>query len=109
MESEQIEAAWQKVLEDWDDDDAHKRFIVLCESFNILHEAGSRYRAIRESEPERGDQAKKQIDRILVSAMSKLSVERSEPQKRPPRAVWILAVVLFLALLGFAGWAMTRM
>ena len=86
MESEQIEAAWQKVLQDWDEDDAHKRFIVLCESFNVLHEAGSRYRSIRESDPERSERAKKQIDRILASAMSKLSIERSEPQKRPPRA-----------------------
>ncbi|MBW2460321.1 MAG: hypothetical protein JRH11_01660, partial [Deltaproteobacteria bacterium] len=43
-----IDVAWNEVEGAWDDRDAHKRFVALCQSLGRLPEAGRRYREVRE-------------------------------------------------------------
>ena len=101
---EALEAAWARAEAEWDDDDAHRKFIALCASFGRLDAAGGRYRAVRESDPERAEVAKKQIDRIVAHAMATLQVTRTEPSERPRRSLLFAALVLMIGLLSIALW-----
>lgn len=99
-----LEAAWARAEAEWDDDDAHRKFIALCAGFGRLDAAGGRYRAVRESDPERAEVAKKQIDRIVAHAMATLQVTRTEPSERPRRSLLLAALVLMIGLLSIALW-----
>jgi hypothetical protein len=106
--SEAIEEAWGEVLEAWDSEDAHKRFIAVCDVLGRLDEAGSRYRAIQEAEPEKSADAERRIDQIVARALATLHAGRSEPGARGPRR-WLLfaAVLFFVAIVGATVWMVT--
>jgi hypothetical protein len=104
-----IEPAWQKVLEEWDDEAAHKKFLTLCSATDRLAEAGRRYREVRESDPERAEMASEQIDRLLGLAMQNLQVLKTEPPKRSGKMVmFLIALGVSLALVVTALWTMLR-
>ena len=109
MDSDALEAAWEKVLEEWDDDDSHRKLIALCQSFGRLDFAGSRYREIANDEgDERHLVAKKQIDRILAAAMATLETTKTEPSPAPRRKVLLFALLMATALILFAMWVYTE-
>jgi hypothetical protein len=93
--SDPIETAWAQVLAEWADPAAHRRFLVLCQSMNRLAEAGKRYRAVRDGEPERRADAQKRIDEILTLAMATLAQTKSDPA--PKRRPWMLIVAIGIA------------
>jgi len=92
-----IDTAWAEVEADWSSEAAHKKFLTLCASLDRLAEAGKRYRAVKESDPERAEVATAQIDRLLGLAMQNLQVLKSEPRTRSGKQV------LFLIALGISG------
>ena len=92
-----IDTAWAEVEADWSSEAAHKKFLTLCASLDRLAEAGKRYRAVKESDPERAEVATAQIDRLLGLAMQNLQVLKSEPRTRSGKQV------LFLIALGICG------
>ena len=105
MDEEALEAAWETVLESWDDDDAHRKLIALCQSFGRLDFAGAHYRAIANDEKDaRHAVAKKQIDRILAAAMATLETTKTEPSPAPRRNVMLFALVMATALIMLAIW-----
>lgn len=91
-----IEAAWQQVRADWDDEEAHRRFRALCAAVGRLPEAGRRYREVRERDPDpaRRAAAERHIDALLALATSTL-----EHLRTPPRDLAGQRRGLFLAAL----------
>lgn len=96
-----VETAWQKVLEQWDDDQAHKQFLVLCSSTKQLAQAGKRYRAVREAGDERAEEAKRRIDALLGLAMQDIATLKSPPKQGRGAVFWV-ATALCIGLVGFA-------
>ena len=102
--SDPVVDAWQRLLGQWDDDEAHRRFIGLCATMNRLPDAGRLYREVRETDAARRPVAQKQIDRLLAHAMQSLEAHRTEPPKRSPRALLLIAILTMLAMIAAASW-----
>ena len=102
MSDESIERAWAEVEAAWTQPETHKRFLIVCDSLDRLAEAGTRYRSVKETDPERRAMAEQQIDALLGLAMTRLKVDKTEPRKGRSRVEWIgiglAAVLLFVAL-----------
>ncbi len=100
-EPDPIDEAWARLEEQWDDAEAHRRFIGLCATLDRLPEAGRRYREVRETDPERREVARAQIDRLLTYAMQSLEAVRTPPSASRGRA--ILLAVAFVLTVGMIG------
>jgi len=97
MSDDSIEHAWAEVEAAWETPEAHKRFLLLCDSLDRLAEAGTRYRAVKNGDTERRAVAEKQIDALLGLAMTRVRADKTEPRRGRSRVEWIgigLAVVL---------------
>ncbi len=95
-----VEDAWAAVEAHWESPEAHKKFLVLCDSLDRLGDAGRRYRAIKDTDPKRKAEAQKQIDALLGFAMRRVQVDKVEPTKARSRVEWIalgLSIVLMFA------------
>jgi hypothetical protein len=99
-DEEPVQAAWDRLLETWDDRGAHRKFVALCASLGRLGDAGKRYRAVRDDDPEpaRRDEARAQIDRLFGVAMQSLEALKTPPRTRPPTWLYIAAGLLLTAL-----------
>jgi hypothetical protein len=104
-----IDEAWGKVEGDWENEDAHRRFIGVCVALDQLPEAGRRYREVRESDPARHDDAARHIDQLISLAAQQLQDTRVAPssvdQKRT--LTWV-AFTIMLALMGAGVWLLLR-
>ena len=89
---------------DWGDEEAHRRFIGLCDVMGRLDEAGARYRTVREGDPARAEEAGRRIDQVVARALVTLQAERSEPTEGAPRWLLWLAVALSLGVIAFTMW-----
>lgn len=100
-----LDALWSGVINGWDDDARHTKFLDHARSIGALPDAARRYGRLRD-EPERGEMAKKRLAAIALLATNELYATAS---KRPTRKVpgWLVAVGLSvcLSLLGWAAWA----
>lgn len=77
-----LETAWTELLSRWDEEDRHKAFVALASALDRLPDAGARYRALRD-DPERGEGARKGLERVLGAAMARLTpVKREAPPSR---------------------------
>lgn len=105
-----VDSAWQRVLAEWDDEKAHKTFLMLCASTDRLAEAGRRYREVRERDADRAEVASAQIDRVLGLAMQSLSALKTEPRARSAKTTLLLiATGVSGAMIASALWALLRM
>lgn len=100
-----FDALWTGVVNDWDDDDRHRKFLDHARETGALMEAARRYGSLRD-DPERGPLAKKRIGAIALLATNELYATRTPP---PTRKVpgWLVAtaVTICVVLLGWAAWA----
>ncbi|MFN9812369.1 MAG: hypothetical protein ACK6CU_22360 [Deltaproteobacteria bacterium] len=104
-----IEAAWAAVEARWDSAEAHKKFLVLCDSLDRLAEAGQRYRRVRDGDPGRREEASRRIDELLGLAMTRVRVvDRIEPAKVRSRIEWV-ALGVSIVLITAAVLSMMRM
>lgn len=102
-----LDALWSGVINDWDDDERHTKFLDHARNVGALPEAARRYGKIKD-DPERGELAKKRLGAIALLATQQLYATRTtKPNKRV--ATWIVALGLAVcfALLGWAAWAFT--
>ncbi|MEZ4288220.1 MAG: hypothetical protein R3A47_08775 [Polyangiales bacterium] len=90
-----LDDAWARVVERWDDDDAHQRFLTFCTSEGALGDAAARYRALIESSEHAGV-AQKQLSRIVILATQQLDSMAGQP----PRARSALRWFALLFMLG---------
>jgi len=96
-----VDVEWRRLSSEWDNDKAHKRFLMLCASFKRLADAGRLYREVRESDPERRERATQQIDRILGLAMQDLELTKSPPSKDVQKWIrWVAFAIGTLLVLG---------
>jgi hypothetical protein len=101
-----LEVLWTRVLEGWEDDQAHASLLEHALRVHALPEIAGRYRALVDDR-EKGQAAKRQLDRIVVAATQLLfSMKTPKPGKVPvPITLSAFGVcLLMLAWLAFAVW-----
>ena len=103
-----IDAAWRRVEDTWDDDQAHRVFVATCLRHNQLPEAGRRYKAVRDGGPSRRAEAERRIEGLIALALSTMRDQRTEPSRSPHRALLITTIALCAVLLGILVWTFTK-
>ena len=91
-----LEALWQNVTKNWDDDGAHHNFLQHCQTTDQLIEAAVRYRGMS-ADRARGAAAEKQLHAITLRAMSGLETQRTHSVERSRNIGAIFLIVVFLA------------
>ncbi len=101
LEFTALDRAWEEVEADWENPKTHEKYLVLCQQIDLLSDAGARYRKVRETNPERADEAKARIDKILAIAMASLAATgtSAEPAQQTRRFITLVAAGLSLALI----------
>ncbi|MGB5417156.1 MAG: hypothetical protein WBN01_21155 [Polyangiales bacterium] len=96
-----IDEAWDRVEADWGNQDAHRRFVGVCVALDRLPDAGKRYRAVRETDPGRREDAVKQIDGLIALAAQQLQDTRVVPASHEhKRTLTWVAFFIMLVLMG---------
>lgn len=85
-----IEAAWRKLEQDWSSDEAHRRFIALCAHQGALDQAGRRYRALRDQDPARREDAARRLNAVMAAALEQLVQTRAPAPARKRRIMWLM-------------------
>jgi hypothetical protein len=94
-----FDLAWREVEAHWSEDSAHRKFIAFCASQGALHEAGRRYREVRDSDESRREDAGKRIDAVLASALQTMQVMRESRPQHTKRLQWVaVGMCVFLVL-----------
>ena len=107
-QEQSIDLAWQKVLENFSDENSHRRFLILCQAMGKLSEAAKRYREIKDRDPEHADTADKQLEKVLAAAVAALSASRSEKLKPALNKMTVFAIGVFLMMLFFVVWGLRK-
>ena len=104
-----IDEAWARVEAEWGNQDAHRRFIGVCVALDRLPEAGKRYRAVRETDPARREDAAKQIDGLIALATQQLQDTRVRPTgPGHKRTLTWVAFFIMLVLMGAGALVLLR-
>lgn len=111
------EALWSKVVEAWDDEGAHRKFMAHCQATEQLAEAARLYRTQvhpdgpEADEPGRQADARKRLGAVAILAMATLDATRQgrDDPKTTPALVRGLGVAMFLGLLLALAWLLTRL
>ena len=91
-----LEALWKHVLDNWENDAAHRSFLEYCQNHEALDAAAVRYRGMK-GDRDRGPSAEKRLTAVLMLAMSKLEVSRAEPKAASSALTKVLLIVFFMA------------
>jgi hypothetical protein len=91
-----LEQLWKNVLDNWENDAAHRAFLEYCQSQEALDAAAVRYRGMK-GDRDRGGAADKRLTAVLMLAMSKLEVSRAEPKAASSALTKVLLIVFFTA------------
>jgi len=90
-----LDALWKHALDHWDNDAAHHAFLDFCQSHDALDEAAVRYRGMK-GDRDRGPGAEKRLNAVLILALSKLELNRSEPKAASSGLSKLLLILFFL-------------
>lgn len=85
-----VDAAWRKLEQDWSSDEAHRRFIAFCSLHGALDHAGRRYRAVRDGDPTRREDAARRLDAVMGAAMEQLARTRRPAPAPKRRMMWLM-------------------
>lgn len=99
--SAELDAAWQVVVDSWDDPAAHDKLIALVAQSSSFKWAATQYKQ-RAGDPV----AEAQLERIRKAAIATMfatGAKRREPPAPYKRVVTILIVLVFMMLLGLVG------
>ncbi|MEI9937088.1 MAG: hypothetical protein WDO69_07670 [Pseudomonadota bacterium] len=99
-----FEALWKSVLDRWEDERAHGKFLEYCQTTDQLAEAAARYRGMK-GDRARSAVAEKRLAGIAIVALAKLHATRS-PLAPPGRRIGslILAGCFGLAAIGLLAY-----
>ena len=104
MHEEALQKAWQHVLEHWEDDEAHGRFISLCTLVGSLDDAAQRYRSVRDESPSRRKEADRRLSGIVTLSLSTLEHADGSTGTRLKRIGSALYLLSFLLVGSIALW-----
>jgi hypothetical protein len=99
----QGESLWRNVIEAWDEETRHDRFVQYCLTTGRLAAAGSRY---REYLTDHADAPAAQVARRMQQRVTFLSMQALRPSSRRLvtshllQSPWFVAIVLLGATLG---------
>ena len=99
-----LEALWKKVLDHWDDDAAHGKFLEYCQTSEQLAEAASRYAGMR-GDRERSAAAQKKLEAVSLLATSSLLASKGDRLPHLPKWFTVAVLLLFSA---FGGYVLLR-
>ena len=91
-----LDVLWKHVLDHWDNDAAHQAFLEYCQTNEALDQAAMRYRGMK-GDRDRGPGAEKRLTAVLMLAMAKLQLSRSEPKAASSALIKVLFISFFLA------------
>jgi hypothetical protein len=95
------EALWRKVLDNFDDDTVHAKFIQHCSNIGDLPDAAKRYRdhrdALGDADEVSLETVDKRLNAVTLLAVAQLDVQRGTQPRRHP-LVWVLTVTVALML-----------
>jgi hypothetical protein len=111
-----LAACWERILEDWSDDERHGKFVGYAQANGLLGEAAGFYRQAmggpaspyRLNEAQAVD-AKKRLGGIAALAIMDLDVTKTE--RAQPGGIWAIraaALLILIAAVGLLVWALTR-
>ncbi len=107
VEDPTFDALWQQVVDDWDDDARHGKFLAYAQASGALGRAASRYKSVTTTDSpyrisdKHLEDARKRLAGVAMLAVMNLDAGRSEPVN--PKHQWgvrIFAIVVVLALFG---------
>jgi len=102
-----LEDSWNEVLNNWEDDQAHKRFITLCTATRHLDFAGGCYRQIGEKDEEKKQEAEQRIASIWTLSVEMLS-ELKTPISNRRRKLFLTALILSGSMLFYVLWMLVQ-
>ena len=92
-----VDVLWKKLLDDWDNEAAHRALLEHCNEADFLVEAATRYRGVIEDERYQST-ADEQLKRITALAIATIEVRRTSPEVAQKDAAKILGSFVFLAM-----------
>ena len=110
-----LEALWQQVIDDWDEDERHGKFLAYAQQTKELGDAARLYRSVTEegsthrlSEDQLLD-AKKRLAGVAMLAAMDLDSQKSDPTEVPGRlAVRVVGYVIVLGLFAALAWLLLQ-
>ncbi len=93
-----LEAAWEELLDSYEDEAAHERFLDTAHDLGRLDLAAAYYRA-RAAEHEEDRVAARQVERIATMVQFEALVPRQRHQLVSPTFVWAMRIVLGVLVL----------
>jgi hypothetical protein len=96
-----VDRAWCELAKHWREDHAHRCFIGLCAQLGALDHAAKRYRAVRDGDGTRSDEARRRLDAVRAAAIVTLDRRPARAHRKRSRLFWL--VVGGLLALAFAG------
>ena len=103
-----LDALWTGVVNDWESEARHARFLDQAHQSGALLDAAKRYGALRD-DVERGPAARKRLAAIaMLATQVMLATQTERPVKRTPTWLVTMTVVVCLLLLGFASYFFLR-
>jgi hypothetical protein len=99
-----FDALWARVLASWDDEKTHTAILEHALRSQSLPELAGRYRGLTE-DPDRGAQAKKRLDAIVMAATMSLEAMKTPRPGKVPVSLTLTAFGVCALLLGWLAWA----
>ena len=93
-------ALWSGVVNDFENDERHAKFLDQAHRTDRLLDAARRYSALKD-DPDLGPEAQKRLAAISLLATHALLATKSTPRKRPPAWLYVLTVAVCVGLLGW--------
>jgi hypothetical protein len=100
-------ALWSGVVNDFDNDERHAKFLDHAHRKGRLLDAARRYSALKD-DPALGAQAKKRLDAIAMLLTHAMLATKTARRTRLPAWIYVLTVVVCGTLLGWISIAAWR-
>ncbi len=105
----ELRTAWEAVESDWENDDAHKRFLALCAASERLAVAGRRYRRVLDTDPARAAGAERRMQTLLTLATEQLLRHKTPPAEKGTPRLTLVAIGVAAVIIGMTLWQLTRL
>lgn len=110
-----LEALWQRVVEDWDDDLRHGKLVSYAQQNRLLGDAATLYKqacgdgAAYRLSGTQADDAKKRLAGIVMLATMDLESSKTAPGVSSGlKALRIVAAIILVSTVLLLAWALTR-